>query len=305
MDYKEIKEVNEQKDFGNVTAWHEAGITGKGIVVWNTEGSGNHAEIVSRRVWDAAPDAKIIAASLEMAYNNKEIHYAHVTYNGVKYEVEDFIEKFNVRIITRSIGGGTERGRAASKFWAELRDKYKLVFFNSAGNEAEEGCGGSLPEDIAMFIGACNLINGKPKRASYSSIGKELDFMNFTGVWSGTSFAAPYTAGMTALLLQARPNWTYQDVFNYFQANAIDLGAEGVDDYHGAGLIVLGEPLTQTEIIIPIGSDFMFVNGVACELDQPAIIQNNRTLVPLRAIAEAFGAEVGWDSMKREVSIKL
>lgn len=307
MAHKENVYVNEQKDFNNITAWHKAGITGKGITVWNTEGGGDHSEIVSRRVWDAAPDANIIAASLEMAYDNEKVSYAIAVYNGVRYEIEDFIKKFNVRVITRSIGGGTRTGSAASKFWAELRDKYKLVFFNSGGNEAEEGCGGSLPEDIALFIGACNLINGKPIRASYSSIGPELDFTNFTGVWSGTSFAAPYSAGMAALLLQARPNWTQADVVAYFKEHAMDLGTEGRDDKHGEGLIMLGEPLTTNTIRIPIGEKFMYVNGVAQEIDQPAFVDpdTDRTLVPIRAVAEAFGAKVEWDGDNNEVLIEL
>ncbi len=39
------------------------------------------------------------------------------------------------------------------------------------------------------------------------------------------------------------------------------------------------------------------------ELDAPAIIKNNRTFVPIRAIAEAFGEKVDWDNDKRIVVI--
>ncbi|GAB1476254.1 hypothetical protein MASR2M70_10880 [Bacillota bacterium] len=37
--------------------------------------------------------------------------------------------------------------------------------------------------------------------------------------------------------------------------------------------------------------------------EQPAIIQNSRTLVPLRAISEALEAEVTWDDKTRTVTI--
>lgn len=40
----------------------------------------------------------------------------------------------------------------------------------------------------------------------------------------------------------------------------------------------------------------VIVNGKEVEFDQPPIIENNRTLVPLRAIFEALGASVGWDN---------
>lgn len=38
----------------------------------------------------------------------------------------------------------------------------------------------------------------------------------------------------------------------------------------------------------------VILNGNALVLNQPAIIQDGRTLVPIRSIAEAMGAEVGW-----------
>lgn len=38
------------------------------------------------------------------------------------------------------------------------------------------------------------------------------------------------------------------------------------------------------------------VNGVNLETDQPPVIENGRTLVPLRAVAEALGCQVEWDN---------
>jgi hypothetical protein len=40
-------------------------------------------------------------------------------------------------------------------------------------------------------------------------------------------------------------------------------------------------------------------------LDVPPIIINGRTMVPLRFIAEAFGAKVGWDAPIKEITIEL
>jgi len=39
----------------------------------------------------------------------------------------------------------------------------------------------------------------------------------------------------------------------------------------------------------------VLVNGAAVEFDQPPILENNRTLVPMRAIFEALGATVEWE----------
>ena len=56
-------------------------------------------------------------------------------------------------------------------------------------------------------------------------------------------------------------------------------------------------------IEIPIDSVIVFVNGEPIELEVPAILYNDRTLVPLRFIAEASGAEVEWDDDTRTVLI--
>lgn len=44
------------------------------------------------------------------------------------------------------------------------------------------------------------------------------------------------------------------------------------------------------------GEIWVVVNGSKLEFDQPPILENGRTLVPLRAIFEALGAAVQWDS---------
>lgn len=48
-------------------------------------------------------------------------------------------------------------------------------------------------------------------------------------------------------------------------------------------------------IVMQIDNDLMFVNSEAIKLDVPAREVGGRTLVPLRAISDAMGVEVGWD----------
>jgi len=45
------------------------------------------------------------------------------------------------------------------------------------------------------------------------------------------------------------------------------------------------------------------VNGEEVTLDVPPTVMNGRTLVPLRFIAESFGAEVGWDGETRTITL--
>lgn len=56
-------------------------------------------------------------------------------------------------------------------------------------------------------------------------------------------------------------------------------------------------------VSITIGSDELYVNGKAIKLDVPAKIINNRTLVPVRAISEAYDCEVRWNDKDSIVEI--
>lgn len=58
-----------------------------------------------------------------------------------------------------------------------------------------------------------------------------------------------------------------------------------------------------TKISLQIGSTKMYVNGNAITLDVPAKVINSRTLVPVRAISEAFGCKVDWNGDTQTVII--
>lgn len=54
-----------------------------------------------------------------------------------------------------------------------------------------------------------------------------------------------------------------------------------------------------------IGEKDAIANGLPIQLDQPPILWKDRTMVPARAVAEAFGAAVSWDERSFSVDIKL
>ena len=57
------------------------------------------------------------------------------------------------------------------------------------------------------------------------------------------------------------------------------------------------------EVKITIGENVLYKNGEAIELDCVAEITNDRTMVPARAISEAFGYIVEWDNETKTVNI--
>lgn len=59
----------------------------------------------------------------------------------------------------------------------------------------------------------------------------------------------------------------------------------------------------KTTITLTINDNKMYKDGKAITLDVPAQMMNDRTLVPVRAVAEAFGCDVDWDSETQQVII--
>ena len=57
-------------------------------------------------------------------------------------------------------------------------------------------------------------------------------------------------------------------------------------------------------ISLAIGSNTLYINGEAKTLDATAVLVNARTLVPVRAVSEAFGCQVDWSDAEEAVYIK-
>ncbi len=79
------------------------------------------------------------------------------------------------------------------------------------------------------------------------------------------------------------------------------------------GAVVTWEDATQTVtavkgdtvLTITIGDNVLYKNGVGTALEVPAQLVGERTFVPLRAVSEAFDANVGWDEASSTVTITL
>ena len=61
----------------------------------------------------------------------------------------------------------------------------------------------------------------------------------------------------------------------------------------------------DTTVFMQVDDWYMSVNDEWIALDAPPRIVNDRTLIPLRAVAEAFGAQVGWDEATQTATVEL
>ncbi len=68
------------------------------------------------------------------------------------------------------------------------------------------------------------------------------------------------------------------------------------------------EYINDVVVSLEIDNPTMQVNGKSTPIDEDdtkPVIQNNRTLVPIRAIVEAFGGNVAWNGNTRTVTLKM
>jgi serine protease len=100
--------------------------------------------------------------------------------------------------------------------------------------------------DIAAPGG--DLTDGSGDR-SFGVMSTAWDYTTGTAIydsWNGTSMAAPHVAGVAALLLAQDPSLTAADLRSRLTTYAVDVGAPGVDDFYGAGIVNARNSLTQS-----------------------------------------------------------
>lgn len=238
--YTELLEEDyaRQIRFNNIKKYHEQGYKGKGVTILNAEGTGDHREMTSGNVikW-YAPEATLLESHISTQTKGDKVLYATVTINGEKLDLEEAIDKYNIKIITRSYVGSSSA--ALLNYFKGIQKRKGVIFFCSAGNKVSD-VGVWARDNTAIAVSACKLYdNGEIKIVYYGSIG-EIDFTCFMARGQGTSAASPALASKAALLINKYGNFNQEECVAIFKSIALDLGDK---TKFGYGLPIL--PLTD------------------------------------------------------------
>lgn len=71
----------------------------------------------------------------------------------------------------------------------------------------------------------------------------------------------------------------------------------------GIGTCVSANVPERVEIKFSVGQDTLLINGTQTQVEKPYVVGEGVTLVPLRVITEAFGAEVEWVAQTKTINL--
>ncbi len=161
--------------------------------------------------------------------------------------------KERIDVINMSLGGGAD----FKQYYKAIRRAYdaNIPIVCAGGNSNWETGYLDFPGTYNETIAVAS-INSKMKRSVFSSIGSNIDIAapgsdilsctpkNTYSIFSGTSMATPFVAGLIALIIAKHrttgsksPVITVEDVREHLTKTAIDVDFKGQDSYTGHGLI--------------------------------------------------------------------
>ena len=262
------------------------------------------------------PMAKLLALKVADDKGDSYLHHAAAALNWLVDEYRDAETGEPVDVVSMSISHPSR-----SKVLDDAIDKCEakgILVIVSAGNEGDGFVRHPANNQYTIAVAA---VDSYLNIENYSSYNQRMMFtMHGTNIMTtdhrtrdgygpctGTSPATPMVAGICGLIrskfkfVHGR-RMTNQETREYLAMQSLDLGEVGYDSKYGFGFPTL-DPSAPREwtVEIPVGGFYIYNGGLAERIDQPAIIDpdTSRTLVPLRALAEAMDKEVLWNAEKR------
>jgi subtilisin family serine protease len=208
-----------------------------------------------------APDAELVA--LRVGSGSGTIADANIE-RALQWVIDNH-ETYGISVVNISLGGGSYNENSTT---SQLADEFErlaeldIFVVAASGNDGATSLGVAYPAaDPNVF--AVGSISASDQVSSFSQRGLELDLLapgddvvtvqrggGYTTV-DGTSFSAPYVAGVAALLLQASPNLGARDIASVLRTSSVSEydgdgdGGDVTNRYYGRLNVVQAIELAQ------------------------------------------------------------
>ena len=67
--------------------------------------------------------------------------------------------------------------------------------------------------------------------------------------------------------------------------------------------IIITNPVTKVILVFTVGKSTVVMNGVTVPMETPPVVENGRTILPVRYIATPLGAQVLWNAREQKVTL--
>jgi serine protease AprX len=204
------------------------------VKIFNDAGDANFSDIHLGFQWLLDPDGDPNTNDAPQVVNNSWGLIDNV--NECVLEFYDDIEILKTAGIAIVFAAGNEGPQDYTSISpANYNNSFAVGSIDSSNNIAYGSSRGPSPCHIGIFP---NVVSpGVNIKTSDSTFGGILP--NNFDIVTGTSFAAPHVSGAMALLIEAFPTVTPEEIEDALALSAEDLGPAGADYYYGHGLINL------------------------------------------------------------------
>ena len=242
------------------------------------------------------------AQVIKLVNDNVELHGA--AWHGTEHmeKVIDYCIEHGIKIISASMTFGyTAERESILKKYAD----WGGIFIAAAGNYDDRS---------VMFPASSKYTIGVSTTNSEDCNGPQID-VTTDSYWfvrnkktgrytsfNGTSCATPVIAGCVSYIIDKYPHWKLTDIQKYLKDNSTnDIGS--LEKYERFFSFPDGFGGDDMKVEMTIGEKDILVNGHKVEIDVAPFIQDDRTFLPARALAEALGCKVEWDKANRKITI--
>ncbi|MFJ3794287.1 type VII secretion-associated serine protease mycosin [Kitasatospora sp. NPDC090091] len=203
-----------------------------------------------------APDAAILSLRQNDAEGSGDVH---TLVDAINQAVQKGAKVINISQDVRGAGDTKFAGYAELKAAVEAAEASNVVVVASTGNDGKKGDTYPAAFPTVLAVGASDRNN---ERAPFSQYG---DFVDVAApgvdmlstvphggqcVDNGTSFAAPYVAGLAALLVGAHPSWKPRQVRAWIEQTAQRTDHKA-NEYVGWGVVDPVKAVTKAPDVAP------------------------------------------------------